>query len=533
MIKNIKEALLITESLLQKRHYLKAKAILDPHISEINKLETDQIVKLSTIYSKIVNRISCTKPDLKRSEVLLTKSYSLLQSINKKASQSFIYQLFLTSLNLSSIYSKQNKPQLCLSYLKRLCEVNLPKRRRPKLIFLQSKVFLSLSTTYQDLNQFQESLNFGKLSLESIKEVIFSSFSISSISSLTSQPKEKLLHQKEKLLVLILSNLNIASSLSNIFGRRAASDYFDQALAFAELLDESHLIFLVQQKILEFSQYSKGTHDPNDGLSRDGFKKKSSSCFFGGIYYSTERLRKVSRWMDLEPKFICTDDFFSRKIRNELGVGESHDKHVCEKTTEIKEIEKKAISFFRKKKHQRTQSVDDKVPDFDRRLDFIQKETDENILKQSVKIQSKLRSQFNKNLIKNISLKQKNLSLPSQRLFFKPPIENSSASKRSSIKKNSSVVLDAKSSSKLKEIAKNEIENLLIKINEDMKDKEKDQDKTISESKLALSAQKGLTVMKETREALRKTLSNVILGKRRIHQPKPTTSNSLFKVTFK
>ena len=64
-----------------------------------------------------------------------------------------------------------------------------------------------------------------------------------------------------------------------------------------------------------------------------------------------------------------------------------------------------------------------------------------------------------------------------------------------------------------------------------MKDKHETDEKIREESKLALSAQKGLFNMRETRNALKRTLANAILGKRRTNTPNPL--NSFLKVAFK
>ena len=526
MTKNIKEVLLASEGLFIKSQYLKAKAILEAYYPEACKLDGDLLLKFSILYSKIVNRISTSKPDLKKSEFLLSKCYSSLQSIQKKVPHNLIYQIFLTTYTLSSIYSKQSKTQFALAYLKRLCEIPLPKQSSSKLIYLKSKVFTNLSSIYIELSKYQESLNYAKMALNCIQEVILTISGSSSISTLSQDSIKDL---KDKFSVFIISNLHIAVSLAELASKYQSTTYFEIALKYSQLLEDTHLIFIVQQKMNEYAH--RGTKQNSDPNSKSKSFNRSSSGFFGGVYYSTERLNKVSNCLDIEPRFISTDEFFQKKIRSELGVQNYNQKHVCGKQKDLQEIEKKAISYIRQKKHQRSSSNAENFNQFDKRLDLIKKESEDIINKQSVKIRSKLRTRSSKNLIKNFSVQHRNLSQPQQKLFFKPPVETSSPSKRGSIKKHSVVTLDAKSSSKLKEIAKNEIESFLLKINEDMKDKHETDEKIREESKLALSAQKGLFNMRETRNALKRTLANAILGKRRTNTPNPL--NSFLKVAFK
>ena len=204
MTKNIKEVLIASESLFLKSQYLKAKAILEAYYPEAFKLDGDLLLKFSILYSKIVNRISTSKADLKKSELLLSKCYSSLQSITKKVPHNLIYQIFLTTYTLSSIYSKQSKTQFALAYLKRLCEIPLPKQSSSKLIYIKSKVFTNLSSIYIELSKYQESLNFAKMALNSIQEVILTISGSSSISTLSQDSIKDL---KDKFSVFIISNL--------------------------------------------------------------------------------------------------------------------------------------------------------------------------------------------------------------------------------------------------------------------------------------------------------------------------------------
>lgn len=524
MSKEIRDALTTSENLVSKSQFLKARAVLEELFQENAKMDIDSLVKYSILFSKVANRLGSSKDTLKKSEFCLLKAHSTLISQNKKPSIALLYQIFQSLLNLSSIYSKQNKSQVSFSYLKKLSEIPVPSQRPLKLAFLQSKVYLSLSTHYLDMLKPAVCITYANLSLLHITEVILIT---NKISSLEDMSLESIQNQKDKVIIYILSYLNLAVGQAEVSGQRNSAPYFFESLKYAEKLNNAHILFAVQQKYSEYFNSHAGTKSGRVSR-RVASMDCPSSTFFGGNYYTEKKLKKAVKCLESEQQFISTDEFFRNKIRSELGVEEMNVEKLCRiKNSAIENLEKQAISSMRHKKHQRSHTALGDNDNFDRLIDNLHKQSEEKISKQKVKMQSKLRSKYYKNLMRSISIHKKDSIKPPQRLFFKPPVESPTFKKRGNLKKSSFYITDAFSSSKQKEIAKTEIENFLVNINNDLKEKVKLEERQIKESKLAVSAQKGLTLMKEHMECIRKTISNAILGKRRAG-PAPSASFSSF-----
>ena len=530
MNKLVKESLLTSENLVNKAQFLKAKSILEGLFTEYAKMDLDSLIKYSILLSKVVNRLGSTKESLKKSESCLLKAYTSLISINKKPSLALITQIFQTLLNLSSIYSKQNKSQFSLSYLKKLAEISVPKKKPLKLAFLQSKVYLSLSTLYLDMRKPSDCLACANLALSHITEVVLVSNEVSSFEDLS---VDILLKQKDKMVIYVLSNLNMAVSHMEISGRRDSAPYFSESLKFAEKLNDPNLLLAVQQN---YSEFFSDTTKTGSYLATRRISSIDcpSSTFFGGNYYSRKKLKKAVECIETDQPFISTDEFFRKKIRSELGVDSLITQKLgITKNPIIENLEKKAISCMRHKKHQRSQTALGDANNFDRQIDNLHKQSEDKILKQKVKMQSKLRSKYYKNLIRGISISKKNFMKPPQRLFFKPPVESPCSKKRGFNKKTSYVLTDTCSSSRQKEIAKSEIENFMIKIHNDLKEKKRPEERPARESKLAFSAQKGLIQMREHMECIRRTLSDALLGKRRKYTAPSASFSSFLKLTSK
>lgn len=529
MNKLVKESLLTSENLVNKAQFLKAKSILEGLFPEYAKMDLDSLIKYSILLSKVINRLGSTKDTLKKSESCLLKAYNSLLSTNKRPSLALIHQIFQTLFNLSSIYSKQNKSQISLSYLKKLAEISVPKQKPMKLAFLQSKVYLSLSTLYLDMHKLSDCLTFANLALSQITELVLVSNEVSSFEDLS---VDALLKQKDKMVIYVLSNLNMAVSHMEISGRRDSAPYFLESLKYAEKLNDPNLLLAVQQNYSEF--FSSDTKNGSNRTSRIISMDCPSSTFFGGNYYSKKKLKKAVNCIETDQPFISTDEFFRNKIRNKLGVDNLiTQRPTINKNLIIENLEKIAISCMRHKKHQRSQTALGDASNFDRQIDNLHKQSEDKILKQKVKMQSKLRSKYYKNLIRGISISKKNFMKPPQRLFFKPPVESPCNKKRGFNKKSSYVVTDSYSSSRQKEIAKSEIENFMIKINNELKEKKKPEVRFTSESRLAVSAQKGLSQMREHMECIRRTISDALLGKRRKFIAPSASFSSFLKLTSK
>ena len=523
MPKTLKDCLIKFETYVSNNQFFKALHILESFLASPQQLTPIEYSKSSIKYSKIANILIENKKALKICIVFLTRAMSLSNEYKKSLQKNLIYYSLLSRENLANIYTKEKKYSLALQCLKKALESASGLTRSFKIISLLSKIQVNVSSVYIEINKFSDSLLYSNQGLETLNEKLRLKFDGKNISALSYNEKESI---KSTIFIYILCVFNKAIAENAIGKKKQAEENFLLALQLSENFkdDNFELIKTIKEK---YSEFIKSQSDYNNRLNHyrsESLRTQSSSRFFQTIYYSPEKLKKVTTALETEQRFISTDEFFYNRIKSELDINEGEKKNLKEiDTVEENLAEKKNLSKIRYRRHQKSQIIFENHSENDNKIQAIKDEVNNTRSKQSQLIKNKLKTRFYKKLLNGFNPENNQSLIPPQSklytgLFFKPPLEKIENIRRNPSKKVSNWITDRSVSQKQKELARIEIETFLYKLHEDLNYNSSklnnDIDDKNTEGKLARSAQKGLQNKRAKFESLRESISKALFRRR-------------------
>ncbi|OMJ85612.1 hypothetical protein SteCoe_13026 [Stentor coeruleus] len=504
---------------LEKANKLsEALSVLD-RISNFHDSRTVSVsMSITKQIASLCNQIVIQKPSkvsyLKRAEQVLTSWIHLANSLKISLHEKIFRLILLTYNNWATIYQSNANYHLALSYLMKGFQIIDEKEIIEADSFQYvAKTKLNVSALYSELHRYQDAIKFAEDSLATLQAELRLRFSAKNFKNMEGKEKK---HAEDMITTYVIAFYNIGVAEEHLGHRDQMCEAFKNAVNigtnFLDLANEAlntarkalaecsgpqnNFTLLTSRRSIKIlpdmlsdrfakqRPISASSHLPiseRKFLRPKDLISKNKDLSMPGRYYSEAKLKKIQQRIEDAAKlnFISADEYFYKEISRTMNIASDikflkpMKKKRHKKIWELQIEDKRKISSLRLKKQHRWEKESLNTSRIQRIIDKLKEEDEDTFKKQEVKIKSKMKTKVYKQLLRSIS-SRKNSVYPPQRLSFKPPIKEIVRKDGNDVQTPTNEIENNIKNNEEKralnvQMTKDEIENMMEKINEDMR----------------------------------------------------------------